>query len=103
MGQGQLESHGEEQQGNAKFGKNLHFVRGADQSKSIGAHQDSGHQETHQGWSRKTVRQCQDRDCNADEQRQVNQQPCFRHVFSFSVLRVWRKMGRHAAKYSTLI
>ena len=85
MGKGKLESHFEEQEGDADLGQELHLVGGADQSESAGAHQDSGHQETHQGWSRHPVRQSHDGDRDADEQRQVDQQPCFGHgLFSLS-------------------
>ncbi len=86
VGQGQLKSHREEQQGDAEFGQDFHLVRGADQPESIGTHQDSGHQETHQGGSRQPVRQRHDGNRNADEQRQVDQQACSGHVYSFSVL-----------------
>ncbi len=86
MGEGKLESHFKEQEGDADLGQKLHLVCGADQSESAGTHQDSGHQETHQGWSRQPVCQRHDGNRDADEQRQVDQQPCFGHGF-FSLSR----------------
>ena len=100
MGKGKLEPHFEEQQGDADLGQKLHLVGRADQAESTGTHQNPGHQETHQGWRRQPVRQRNDGNRHADEQSQVDQQPCFGHVVVFSVPRAWPKLGRHATKIS---